>query len=124
MRNLRAYKDELGSFKALAEETGKEPNQITQLIGKNPTRGIGDNLAKQFERSLGLRKGSLDVNRFENQPIPEYLDISTANLELVRKFSRLPREIREPLRKHIEALHGAIVQKKKSARKQEVKQST
>lgn len=45
----------------VAELLGKAPAQVSAFGGKNPTKGIGDQIAREIEKSLGLSNGSLDV---------------------------------------------------------------
>lgn len=45
----------------IAELLGKAPAQVSAFGGKNPTKGIGDQIAREIERALALPNGSLDV---------------------------------------------------------------
>lgn len=45
----------------LAETLNRSESQISQILGKNPTRNIGSRLARDIEHSLKLESGYLDV---------------------------------------------------------------
>lgn len=45
----------------IADLLGKAPAQVSAFGGKNPTKGIGDQIAREIEAALKLPNGSLDV---------------------------------------------------------------
>ncbi|VVN00433.1 LexA family protein [Pseudomonas fluorescens] len=45
----------------IADLLGKAPAQVSAFGGKNPTKGIGDQIAREIEKALGLYTGYLDV---------------------------------------------------------------
>ncbi|MFC6570494.1 LexA family protein [Pseudomonas brassicacearum] len=45
----------------VAELLGKAPAQISAFGGKNPTKGIGDQIAREIEKALHLHEGYLDM---------------------------------------------------------------
>lgn len=45
----------------IAELMGKAPAQISAFGGKNPTKGIGDRIAREIEKALHLYTGFLDM---------------------------------------------------------------
>ena len=45
----------------IADLLGKAPAQVSAFGGKNPTKGIGDQIARELERALELPIGYLDV---------------------------------------------------------------
>ncbi|WP_239959213.1 LexA family protein [Pseudomonas syringae] len=45
----------------MAELLGKAPAQVSAFGGKNPTKGIGDQIAREIEAALGLHNGYLDM---------------------------------------------------------------
>lgn len=45
----------------VADLLGKAPAQVSAFGGKNPTKGIGDQIAREIERALGLYNGYLDM---------------------------------------------------------------
>lgn len=57
---LRQAANELGGPAKLAAKLKKSDSQISQLIGKNPTRNIGRGLAREIEATLELGKWWLD----------------------------------------------------------------
>lgn len=50
-----------GNKSALGRRIGQSSALINQLIGPNPTRSIGEVLARDIERCLGLESGWLDA---------------------------------------------------------------
>ncbi|KOP51102.1 peptidase S24 [Pseudomonas coronafaciens pv. porri] len=45
----------------LADRLGKAPAQVSAFAGKNPTKGIGDQIAREIEKALDLHNGYLDL---------------------------------------------------------------
>lgn len=45
----------------VADSLGKAPAQVSAFGGKNPTKGIGDQIAREIEHALGLYHGYLDM---------------------------------------------------------------
>ena len=45
----------------IADLLGNAPAQVSAFGGKNPTKGIGDQIAREIEAALKLPNGSLDV---------------------------------------------------------------
>ncbi|MDR0189744.1 S24 family peptidase [Pseudomonas yamanorum] len=45
----------------IAEMMGKAPAQVSAFGGKNPTKGIGDRIAREIEKALRLHTGFLDM---------------------------------------------------------------
>lgn len=45
----------------IAELLGKAPAQVSAFGGKNPTKGIGDQIAREIEKALHLHHGYLDM---------------------------------------------------------------
>lgn len=60
----------------IAELLGKAPAQVSAFGGKNPTKGIGDQIAREIEKALSLPNGSLDIPRgfanFDNGTVMSY----------------------------------------------------
>lgn len=50
-----------GGITNLAEKLGKSQSQISQLIGRNPSKNIGDKIARQVERTFGKPRGWMDI---------------------------------------------------------------
>lgn len=45
----------------MADLLGKAPAQVSAFGGKNPSKGIGDQIAREIENALGLHSGYLDM---------------------------------------------------------------
>jgi len=45
----------------IADLLGKAPAQVSAFGGKNPTKGIGDQIAREIEKALKLHSGYLDM---------------------------------------------------------------
>lgn len=45
----------------IADLLGKAPAQVSAFGGKNPTKGIGDQIAREIEKALDLHNGYLDM---------------------------------------------------------------
>ena len=85
MVNLRHLRDglpgdERGKQRGMAEKLGMSESQLSQLIGKSPSKPIGDRLARKIEKKLGLPAGFLDS--FNS-------DISRDAAEVARSYQRL-----------------------------------
>ena len=63
VRRLRAreLKDAHGGLTAFAERVGLSPSQASQIVGRNPVRWIGDDLARRIEAAFGKPLGYLDA---------------------------------------------------------------
>jgi len=57
----------------IADRLGKAPAQVSAFGGKNPTKGIGDQIAREIEKALNLHSGYLDMpyglNEFNNATV-------------------------------------------------------
>lgn len=57
----------------VADILGKAPAQVSAFGGKNPTKGIGDQIAREIEHALNLHEGYLDmpygVDEFNNSTV-------------------------------------------------------
>ncbi|KTB55151.1 hypothetical protein AO067_10435 [Pseudomonas viridiflava ICMP 13104] len=54
-------------FTDIADLLGKAPAQVSAFGGKNPTKSIGDKIAREIERALDLIEGSLDIHAWNTQ---------------------------------------------------------
>ncbi|MEG9622080.1 XRE family transcriptional regulator [Pseudomonas guariconensis] len=62
LANFRRLLKEKGLRLAdIAELLGKAPAQVSAFGGKNPTKGIGDQIARELEKALKLPTGYLDI---------------------------------------------------------------
>ncbi len=59
-KNLRALVDKADSGAAFAKQADIAPSLLSQILGQNPTRNIGDRLARKIEDRLTLPAGWLD----------------------------------------------------------------
>lgn len=59
-KNLQFLVTKYGSQKALAIALSRTPSQIGQLVRDNSPKGIGDDLSRTIESTLGLEPGYLD----------------------------------------------------------------
>lgn len=72
---LREAATRMGGPAKLAAKIDRSESQVSQLIGKNPTRNLRGKLAREFEDKLGLPKFWLD--HLENTPSPAAVPAST-----------------------------------------------
>ena len=59
-RNLRRLLEQYKSMAEFADKVDKDPSYLSQIIGKNPTKGIGSKIARSIEKSLEKPDGWLD----------------------------------------------------------------
>lgn len=64
--NTRKAAAAVGGPAEFGRRTDRGDSQVSQIIGKNPTRKIGSGLARKIEKKLDLEPGSLDI------PPPKY----------------------------------------------------
>lgn len=58
--NARRIAEEVGGASALAKRLGIPTSGVSQVIGRNPRRNIGDHLARRIEAAGGYNSGWLD----------------------------------------------------------------
>ncbi|RJT12825.1 LexA family protein [Rahnella inusitata] len=58
--NARKLRDSAGGNSSFAGIIEREPTQVSRVIGKNPTKKIGDDLARHIEKCFDLPDGWLD----------------------------------------------------------------
>lgn len=85
-----------GGQRAFADKMEMDAAQVSQLIGKNPTRNIGGNIARRIEVKYDLDPDILDKPFNVQQVTPEevemlvlYRRLSTAYREKVREMGEL-----------------------------------
>jgi len=59
-RNARLLMEEAGGLAQFARRVGMSESQASQIVGKNPTRGIGNVIAPRIEQAFGKPPGWLD----------------------------------------------------------------
>lgn len=99
LENLRHLRDglpgddERGKQGEMAEKLGMSESQLSQLIGKNPSKPIGNRLARKIEKKLGLPRGHLDTPR-----------LNAEQAEIARKYQRLTPADRRLIREQLDRL--------------------
>lgn len=58
--SARALAAKVGGLAEFGRKTGMENSQVSQIIGKTPTKNIGNIVAKRIEDAFGLESGWLD----------------------------------------------------------------
>ncbi|MGX8939310.1 LexA family protein [Symbiopectobacterium sp. Eva_TO] len=58
--NARKLRDSVGGNNSFATFIDRESTQVSRIIGKNPTKKIGDDLARHIEKCFSLGVGWLD----------------------------------------------------------------
>lgn len=91
---LRLAESEIGGRSNLCVKLGKSEKQISALIGKNPTRGIGDAMAREMEKLLGYERGWLDSLQEDRR----CANLSKEAVDLAEAIETLPSERRSALR--------------------------
>lgn len=70
--NARTLAEAAGSLSAFADKIDRAPTQISRIIGRNATKGIGNRMARHIEETLHLEHGWLDQDHSgqADQPLP------------------------------------------------------
>lgn len=89
--NLRVLAKKYGGASQLAKKIGMTKSWLSQLIGKNPDREMGDQAARNIEKILGLTEGWLDSTHTKGNADQETL------IEAVRLVIEVLREERVSL---------------------------
>ncbi|AWK13299.1 LexA family transcriptional regulator [Candidatus Fukatsuia symbiotica] len=79
--NARKLRDSTGGNKSFSMLLDREATQISRIIGKNPTKKIGDDLARHIEKCFSLPVGWLDKEHLATDTAT-FQDISTINFEI------------------------------------------
>lgn len=61
LHNARRLVEEAGGPSGFAKKLGMSDSQASQVVGSNPTRGIGNGLAPRIEKAFGKPTGWLDM---------------------------------------------------------------
>ena len=59
--NIRYWRDRAGGWTELGKLTGMDPHRLMAVAGANPTRQIGEALARTLEVNWKLPAGWLDI---------------------------------------------------------------
>lgn len=81
--NARKLAVDAGGLTEFGRRIGMENSQVSQIIGKNPTKNIGNIVAARIEQAFGLAEGALDT-----RPAPESADPPT--LQIANSEETLP----------------------------------
>lgn len=111
--NARVLAKKAGGPARFAEKTGMSDSQVSQIIGKNPTKNIGGNVARKIEDAFSLPKGWMDTPEGQGGLV----DVSGPNTagyisvdelkRLVTLYEKVAPGTRAAL---MDALEGAIAQ--------------
>ncbi|CNJ91732.1 prophage repressor protein [Yersinia intermedia] len=72
--NARKLRDSAGGNNSFAVLLDREPTQISRIIGKNPTKKIGDDMARHIEKCFSLPDGWLDQEHQTTNVVPDVAD--------------------------------------------------
>lgn len=98
LENARKLAKSFKTKAAFANAIGKQPTQVSRFMGKNPTKRIGDDVARDIEIAFGLEEGYLDLQHYE-------IGISDINEALAKSSPRtvsVLTEIKELIDSNIE----------------------
>jgi plasmid maintenance system antidote protein VapI len=99
LKNARALREEAGGPKAFAEKIGREFNYVSRIIGPNPTKTIGFDMARHIEQCFKKPENWLDT--------PHYPGVSEQEVqEMINIYAKLTKQERESAVKMLRALVG------------------
>lgn len=75
--NMRALAQQVGGITYLAQKLSKSQSQVSQLIGKSPSKNIGDKIAAQVEDTFNKPRGWMDI-------LHHHIEENTTAYELVK----------------------------------------
>lgn len=77
--NARQLATQESSLAAFADRIDRSATQVSRFMGKNPTKGIGDKIARHIETTYGKERGWLDQDHSQqvDQPIPPQVNEPT-----------------------------------------------
>ena len=64
--NARLLAEQVGSQKAIVEITGRQQSQISQIMGKTPTKPIGNAVARALEQAFKKPRGWMDQIHYDS----------------------------------------------------------
>lgn len=106
-----------GVQRDLAEAIGREPNYVSRMLSNARHRkGIGEDVARDIEKRLGLPRGWMDGEARDSIVPIHGAGLSREAAEVARKWQRVPEPMRTQLAGFIEALVVAPATPKKRAR--------
>ena len=80
--NARVLAAHVGGLAEFGRKMGMENSQVSQIIGKTPSKNIGNNIARRIEVAFGLPENALDGPLGEMPPTP-VLETQRGSLTLV-----------------------------------------
>ncbi len=75
-----------GGISRFAERVGRTQQQANQFAGPNPTKGIGNKIARLIEQSFGLAHGYLD--RMDSESSDNLSEPASNTVDAIRKASQ------------------------------------
>lgn len=91
LSNTKKLMDELGLKRnEFAEKIEMSYNLLSQYIGKNPTKNIGDDTAEKIEKAFGKPKGYLDQSDLTDSPKSEIPKFKQLDIEAFKKQYNIP----------------------------------
>lgn len=85
-RKARQLVEREGGISRFAERVGRTQQQANQFAGPNPTKGIGNKIARLIEQSFGLDHGYLD--KMESREAADLSVPASNSVEAIRKASQ------------------------------------
>ncbi|VEI68419.1 LexA repressor [Serratia quinivorans] len=79
--NARKLRDGTGGNSSFSSMIDREPTQVSRVIGKNPTKRIGDDLARHIEKCFDLPSGWLDKEHQQTN-VTHSNDVSDTELKI------------------------------------------
>lgn len=87
LENMRALLAEVDNKPTiLAERLNKPTAQISGLVGKNPFRGIGDQIAREAENAFNKPRGWLDHEHLGQDERYKMLDLALQILDIAQTY--------------------------------------
>ncbi|MGH8562739.1 MAG: helix-turn-helix domain-containing protein [Gammaproteobacteria bacterium] len=118
VQNLRRLISEYGQQRLLADAAGMNPSHLSQIL--TGRRGLGENLARRIEETLGLPHLWLDQGDHSRQmPLAPSLreeagDYDLGTLRLAREIRSLPLQDRALFQRLLRRLLNAPVEARKT----------
>lgn len=82
--NARKLRDGVGGNSSFATQIDREPTQTSRFLGGNPTKNVGDDLARHIEKCFDLPTGWLDQEHQATNVVDlsKKQDVSDTNLTI------------------------------------------
>jgi SOS-response transcriptional repressor LexA len=79
LENARVLAEQAGGTGEFASRIDREPTQASRFMGKNPTKGIGNRMARHIEDSFGKPRGWLDTDHSNVSEHPVFKESNVAS---------------------------------------------